>query len=98
MGIEDIDMKERWAKAAVQLHLWHAEGRSMPGYVKGNFRPYIAYLLGTLDSPINWRAQHDLDSLLVGHENLFDQIPGPHGWAVLQMLIARKGVKDDNES
>ena len=71
------------------LYHWYEEGRRLPGYRPHNGAPYICYLL---DVKYRFGNVSQLDR---EHPGLMEAIAGPNGWAILQMLIARKGLKDE---
>lgn len=63
----------------------------MPGYVFGHGAVYIAYLLGLYNGPLD-ASEHSTMLKLINkkHPDILELLKGPHGWAILQMLIARK--------
>lgn len=96
-------MKTTTLRTVTIIRNWYAEGRIMPGYMPGNGTPYIAYLLGVWDGPLgppfkSGSSQRSFEALIeTKAPGLIEQLGGPHGWALLKALIARKEGKHDNE-
>lgn len=78
----------------MNLQDWHREGRFMPGYIYGFGTAYIAYLLGLHPvprGPADYNAHGELlECVNKQHPRVVEMLEGPHGWTILQMLIARK--------
>jgi len=72
----------------LRLQDWYKEGKPLPGYEYMNGGPYLAWLLGKSKSPSHYDVG---DFPLLEESN--PALEGPNGWTVLQMLIARKGLK-----
>ena len=90
------DDYETWHSRAVeQMQRWSLQKRPLPDYVYGNGSPYIAYLLGIYDGPRGppFKDSKNFTELVAHHSpDIFKMIAGPNGWAILQTLIARKGL------
>lgn len=72
------------------LRGWYSESRRMLGYTPGEGGPYLGYLLG-----IDWYRNNLVTfTSKVNDLGIYDQLLGPHGWAVLQMLIIKKAERD----
>ncbi len=63
----------------------------IPGYRRNHGAPFLADLLNYPGTNINMYLTMDfMDFLDTNHPFLLDKLNGPHGWAILQMLLARK--------
>lgn len=76
-----------------KVHEWYREGRSLPGYNPGNGHPYLALLLGRPDDSVG----SSYFFIEKNHPQLYDQLLGPHGWAVVRALQEQKVQRDESE-
>lgn len=88
--------------ATSQLYEWWKEGRKMPGYVEEMGKPYMNMLLdlgidsNSITRPPSYTL-HFMEAYKAKGCTLAGDILGPHGWAILQMYIARKSEETDHD-
>lgn len=75
------------------LRDWHSLGKPMPRYNYGHGRPYLAFLLGLYDGPLEppFALMPDFHALIT--PDTYQKIAGPHGWTFLRMLQIKKGLE-----
>lgn len=81
-------------RVLTKLRDWHKSGRSTPGYVPGRGFDYLAKLTGVSLGRTDIRA--DIRKITAKHPNLFENLDGPNGWAILNILIVNKDERRDN--
>ncbi len=81
-----------------KLQEWSQEGRAMPKYVFGYGSPYVAFLLGVYNGPLDESYNRDLSfekGIAQVNPDIWKLLLGPNGWAIMKCLIARKGLNDE---
>lgn len=75
--------RKNWEKAATQLREWHREGKNIPYYKHGNFLPWLAKMYNGDD----YTDVTDRSFFHKKHDKLYQNIYGPYGWTIIQVLI-----------
>jgi hypothetical protein len=82
-----------------KLQDWYHEGKKLPDYEQGHGTLFLANLLGCDINPFNITSLlHWHKWLDENHPHILDSLLGPHGWAILNVLIARKEQRDGTEA
>ncbi len=71
------------------IYRWYDEGRRLPSYVQGNGHPFLARLLGIEYNHLNWGTYEAVETIDAASPGIHRKLLGPHGWTVMQALIAR---------
>ncbi len=70
------------------ISCWYVENKKMPGYVVNMGKSYLGRILGFEPRDSNFYLEMG-SWVEEKHPGLLDKLLGPHGWAVLQMLIIK---------